>query len=69
MLQDLGAAATAVSKALNDLLQHIRAGAGADREVSFIITSISYKIIKYQNVHCVILDLHLSNAMLLSLEM
>ena len=31
-LQDLGAAATAVTKALNDLLQHIKKGTG-DREV------------------------------------
>ena len=32
-LQDLGGAATAVTKALNDLLDHIRKGTG-DKEVS-----------------------------------
>ena len=35
LLQDLGAAATAVTKALNDLLQHIKRGVG-DREVSIL---------------------------------
>ena len=31
LLQDLGSAATAVTQALNDLLQHIKLGAGPAR--------------------------------------
>lgn len=34
-LQDLGGAATSVTKALNDLLDHIRTGTG-DRDVSMM---------------------------------
>lgn len=40
-LQDLGAAATAVTKALNDLLQHIKKGTG-DREVGVAFSLISF---------------------------
>ncbi len=38
MLQDLGAAATAVTKALNDLLQHIKRGVGEERTVDEVDT-------------------------------
>ena len=41
-LQDLGAAATAVTKALNDLLQHIKKGTG-DREVGVALVDCLYE--------------------------
>ena len=40
-LSDLGAAATTVTKALNDLLQHIKTGSGRDQEVREVDTILT----------------------------
>lgn len=52
VLQDLGAAATAVTQALNDLLKHIKLGAGPTK-VSRILENLYSKPLKYSfNTEC-----------------
>jgi hypothetical protein len=46
MLTDLGAAATEVTKALNDLLNHIKQGSGPGQEVCTVVLKQTCQVCK-----------------------